>query len=356
MSSLAKVCSTSVVLLSLLACQDGGTFVVKEAPEGCGVTMDTLDGTVWVMAEAMPDRTDRPNPQARLKWYRENGEQRVKYTVKSLADVYTYSCKKIRDGKEWQCGEIPRVRDWCQALETHEEGHCTAERLKEFGADNVPADELAKAMTEAKETVKKYRDSDNWQQFKLNNNNLGNKLQGLLYAKVNDKRCDLHVTDMYMTIYDGKRRTDSNPVGTNPFMKVEDNYLWEHCDDGQNMVDTEVAERPKRGEVPAKKPHSIGKPIHYHYYGEKGIKAKDDCRYTADTFAQWKPVAQGVEMTVSPKGEVLWGGTHTFNDEAEVEIINPTAPVGVFTMVRYEECGGKRTKIDTICNASQVMP
>ena len=48
---------------------------------------------------------------------------------------------------------------------------------------------------------------------------LGNKLQGILYVKVDESACRLKVTDNYMTMFNGERKEDSNPNGTNPFVK-----------------------------------------------------------------------------------------------------------------------------------------
>jgi hypothetical protein len=338
-------------------------------PEGasCDMTMDNLAGRDFVMLEALPDKTNRNNPQARGRFFEEEGKLKVKYTVKSIADVYTYECRKIRDGKEWECVEEPRLQDWCQALETYEKDLCTPAKLKEFGAEGISTDEeIAKAVTDAKEVVNRYRDAAeapeadevakrNWEQFRLNNNNLGNKLQGLLYASVDTKRCQLSVTDMYMVIFDGKQKKDSNPVGTNAFVEDKTPYLWEHCDDGKFLLDMATAERPPAGEVPPKAPHELGTPVYYQYYGEKAAKAEEGCTYSYDSYAQWLPVAQDVAVAPNEEGEVVWSASHTFSDAAAVELVNPANPIGVFTMVRHQVCNGKKDKIDTVCNASRVM-
>jgi hypothetical protein len=329
-------------------------FAQKQVVEDtCALSLDSLAGTTWLMAEAMPDKTVRNNWQARMKFFTEDGESKAKYTVKSIGDVYTYMCKPHRGGKELFCAEPPKLRDWCQALEAHEEGSCTAEKLKKIGAKDASDEELTKAMELAKGTVDKYRGEKGWDQFKLNNNNLGNKLRGYFYAKVNDKACDLTITDMYMTIYNGKKREDSNPVGTNAFAQSTDEFLWEHCDDGQNLADTEVVIAPKRGKVPAKKRHAVNVPVYYHYYGESVMKAEADCSYSVDTFAQWKPVQSNVGIEVGDRGAVQWSFSHTWKDNDDLRIINPNNAVGVFSAVRYKTCDGKREKIDTVCNASQ---
>lgn len=362
MSLSIKLLSAAIVLpclLSTTGCSldgDNHPFAQKQTNENvCDLSLDSLDGTTWVMAEAMPDKTIRDNWQARMKWFSEDGTQKVKYTVKSVADVYTYECKSIRDGQELFCGEIPKVKDWCQALEAHEEGSCTEAKLKKIGADGVAPEKMATAIKEAQEIVAKHRGKDTWKQFQLNNNNLGNKLRGYLYAKVSPKRCLLSVTDMYMTIYNGKKREDSNPVGTNDFVKSDGQFLWDHCDDGRKLLDTDSAERHKKGKVPARKPHEVNKAVYYHYYGGKGIKAEDGCTYSADTYAQWKPVAKGLAPEVTKRGEVIWTFNHTWKDDDDLAIINAANPIAAYAAVRYKECGGKKEKIDTVCNVGRIL-
>lgn len=323
----------------------------------CGLSMDGLAGKQFAMYEAMPDRTNRVNPSARGQFFEEGGQLKVRYNVKSLGDVYTYQCKKIRDGKEWFCAEEPKIQDWCQALEVHQEGSCTPEKLKELGAGDVPDEKIAAGITAAKEVVAKYRGQPTWKQFELNNNNLGNKLQGQLYASVNEKRCQLSVSDMYMTIYNGAKKEDSNPVGTNAFVELEGDWLWEHCDEGRSLVDSATPEKVAPELVPPanQRVHDLGKEIFYNWYGEAASKAEAGCTYSFDAYAQWQPVSKDNAVTVD--GEMVkWTGSHTFTDVKPLELINPMQPLGVYTMVRYKSCnGGPKAKIDTICNVAKIM-
>ncbi len=357
-----RVLAVPAVLALVLgtACEGGGEgFVVgQEAVEDCPITDDinSLDGTVWVMDEADP-AGNRPNPAARLQFVKEDGKQKAKYTVRSATAVYTYDCRGTMGDSEWECMEKPRIADWCQAMEVYEPESCRLERMKAMGAEGWMTDEeIEKGIKEAKATVAKFRNTDKWDHFRNNNNNLGNKLRGMVFAKPNKKRCNLRVSDMYMTIYNGKKLEDSNPVGTNPFVLSKDEFLWEHCDSGNTLADTQSEAKPAVEEVaPGKFQHETGKPIHYHYYGDKALDVEEGCTYSYDSFAQWRPVGADTAVSAGEDGKLVWGASHSFKADDHPEWFNPAIPQGIFSMVRYKTCAGKKEKIDTICNAAKVM-
>ncbi len=350
-----------VPVLALLgsACDggDGGFVVGQEAVADCPISDDlaSLDGTVWLMDEAMPDKTNRLNPQARLKFFTEDGKPKALYTVKSGFDIYDYECKANKDNTEYACAEPARVVDWCQALEVYEPESCRLAKMKEFGAPGTD-EEINKQIAEAKATVAKYRNTENWNQFRANNNNLANKLQGLLWAKPNKTRCNLRIQDMYMTVYNGKRMEDSNPVGTNPFGLSTDEFQWDHCDNGNTLADATSATKPPVADVGAGKfQHETGKDVFYHYYGEKGLDAKDGCTYSMTTFAQWRPIGKDVEVKKGEDGKLVWTASHTFTPDDHTDWFNAKIPQGIFAMSRYETCAGEKKKIDTVCNTAKVM-
>lgn len=347
------------VVVLLAACNRGG-----KAEDACNVTLDTLDGTQWAMLEAMPDKTDRVNPKARMKWFKEGDQLKVKYTAASLGDVYTYTCAVKGEGAdaEVRCAETARIRDWCQALEVHKRGSCNAEKLAQLGAVQQTPPEVEALIKDGVAWVEKYRGTPEWDKVVLNNNNLGNKLQGLLDGKIDAKRCRLRASDMYMTIYNGEQRIDSNPVGTNPFVQLEGEWLWEHCDDGLNLVEFDAPELPADlATIPP--PHLRVHPcagdvdmqgqcvdakgkLYYHYLGKNGVEAQEGCTYSADIYAGWKPVGKDVAANFA-EGKVAWTWEQPWGD------LSLQPGVGVLSMVRYKNCGGKREKIDTLCNAAQ---
>ena len=359
----ARLLLVPAILLGLAACGGGS----NKPDDGCQLTLDGLEGTQWAMLEAMPDQTTRINGKARMRFLREDGVMKVEYTVASLGDVYTYACQQQGecDEAEWFCAEDARVRDWCQALETHDRRSCTVERLREIGPISKSDEEIQRIIDEeALPVVAKYRNTPDWDHFVLNNNNLGNKLQGLLHIRIDERRCRLHVTDMYMTIYDGEKIEDFNPVGQNPFVQLEGDWLWEHCGNGVSILEHEEATLPEDlSQVPP--PHLRSHPCHgaiddatmacmsadtrlyYDYLGEDLVEAEDGCTYSFDAYAGWQLVASDIQAPVED-GKVRWSYDHEWGD------LSLQPGVGVFSMVRYKACGGGQPElVDTVCNAAK---
>jgi len=344
------------VLTLLIGC--GGESTESPETEACDLSFDNLEGKSFAMLEALPDSTYRENVQARMRFEKKDDELIAKYTVMSVSDVYEYECgAPTGEGEnvEMYCAEKERARDWCQALLVNEVGSCTKKELKKLGIKKLSDDELNAEIKKAKETVKKFKNTDKWKQFVLNNNNLGNKLQGRLYLKIDAKKCRLSVSDMYFTIFDGKGREDTNPVGINPFVETEEDLLFDHCTEGRGIVADLNTEVPPKNldDIPALRPHSPGKPIYYWYLGEKGVKAEEGCTYSMDTWVNWRPVEQGVAITPDDKGELKWTFAHTFEKDDLVTVQGH--PAGVATMIRHQTCGDKDKEVITVaCNASVI--
>lgn len=334
-----------------LACT-GGMPGGETAP-ACDLALDKLAGKSFVYLEALPGGATKEAPIARIRFDDEGGKLAAKYTVASLSDVYTMPCTERAkgEGKELFCAEESRPRDWCQALLVGG-GECTKKALKEYGATQDD-EALNAAIKEAKETVAKYKGGEEWKKFELNNNNLGNKLQGRLYVSVDDKRCQLSVGDFYWTVFNGKPVEDSNPVGQNPFVKSDQEWLFEHCTEGGMLPGIESEELPADlGTIPRARVYDLGTPYWFHYLGENARKAEEGCTYDFDVWSQWKPVSKAVPATVTDKGEVVWKLQHTFAEP--VSPMGSTNTAGVLTLIRHKTCGGKREKIDVICEGAMV--
>lgn len=322
----------------------------------CDLSLDGLGGSTWVMLHAQPDKTERPNPQARIRFEGSGDDLVAKYTVMSVSDVYDYPCELRENdegGKELFCAEEQRIEDWCQALLVADE-LCTKKVLRKMGAKGTDEELNAKIIT-AKETVRKYRDTPQWAQFKLNNNSLANKLQGRLYVSVEERNCRLSVGDFYWTIFNGRAKEDTNPVGQNPFVKGDDDLMFEHCTDGQFMAPLPSAEVPADLSAYAR-PENLekGKPTFYTYLRPEATqKAEEGCTYSMDTYAKWKPLNKGVAITPGADGSLTWQAEQTWTD-VNVHPFNAQNDVGIFTMVRYKECGGKKEKIDVVCDMAVV--
>lgn len=343
----------AVALFLLAGCGGGGS---ADAPPACDLGFDTLSGRTFVMLEAQADgKSTKENVTARLRFEGQGDDLKAKYTVGSLSDVYTYPCvvHERGDRKELRCFEEERPRDWCQALEVHEPGLCTKSKLKELGITRTSDEDLNAAIKKARETVKEFRGTDKWNHFVLNNNNLGNKLQGRLYVDLDPKRCRLSITDMYFTIFDGKGIEDTNPVGKNPFVETKDDLMFLHCQDGRGLADLTTAEVPADlSTIPPRREHQVDGDVHYHYLGESAVKAEDGCSYSYDSYAQWRPLKKGVAVEPDDKGLLRWNATHRYGAGDVVSYSGQ--PVGVYHMVRHKECGGEKQEIDVLCNAALV--
>ena len=345
-----------LVATLLIGC--GGETTETPESEACDLSFDTLAGKTFAMLEALPDQSYRENVQARMRFESKDGELVAKYTVMSVSDVYDYECSAPKgegDDAEMYCAEKERARDWCQALLVNEVGSCTKKALKKLGIQKLTDDELNAEIKKAKETVKKFKNTERWDQFVLNNNNLGNKLQGRLYLKIDPKKCRLSVSDMYFTIYEGKGREDTNPVGINPFVETQEDLLFKHCTEGRGIVaDLNTEEPPKNlDDIPVRRPHSVDKPIYYWYLGEKGVKAEEGCTYSMDTWVNWRPVEKDIAIKPGKKGALKWTFSNSFAKDDLVTVQGH--PAGVATMIRYKSCGsGDKEVITVACNASVI--
>ncbi len=328
-----------------------------ESASSCDLSLDNLGGSTWVMLQAQPDKSERPNPQARIRFEGSGEDLKAKYTVMSVSDVYEYPCTlqvNEEGGKELFCAEEQRLVDWCQAILVADE-LCTKKALRKMGAKGTD-EELNAKIIEAKQVVNKYRDTPSWPQFKFNNNNLGNKLQGRLYVSIDERKCRLSVGDFYWTIFNGRPKEDTNPVGQNPFVKGDDNLMFEHCTDGDYMATLPTAEVPADLST-YQRPTALekDKATFYTYLRpESTQKAEDGCTYSFDTYANWLPAQKGVEVKPGEGGALTWQTEHTWTS-GNVHAFNAKTDVGVLTMVRWKECGGKKEKVDVVCNMTPVQ-
>ncbi len=340
-------------VLVLGACEEkkGNKLVIGTRSVACDLTLDTLAGTTWVIERINPDKSVEPDIQTRLKVYAEDGATRIKYNVGSLSDMYEYECAD-RAG-ELACWEDPpKVRDFCLSLEAGG-AECTAERLREL-APTASDSDITEGMKKAEEVLERFRDTPKWEAFVFQNNNLGNKLGGIVYMKVDTKRCKLRITDNYMTIYNGKKLEDSNPVGTNYFLRSDEELFWEHCTDSGDLIAKKESEFPKTAEEAVTcAPNSgctltVGDTINYHYIGQDGRTAKEGCTYSFDAWLNWKPHRQGVAAPV-----VDWKQGRRKVKEVRYPLSATFSEAGaqVMEIVRYQTCEGKpKEQVEVACN------
>lgn len=315
----------------------------------CDVTLDTLDGTEWVYLRANPDRTDTPDPmQGRIQFAKDGDQYTAKYNVGSRSDMYEYNCEAPGE-KRMVCREKSHAKDYCQALAVADK-ECTADSLRAIDP-SLTDEQVAKGIEEGMANVKKFKGTDKWDNFVFNNNNLGNKLFGIMYVKVNKRSCELRVTDNYVTVYNGKKVEDSNPNGTNAFVKnAEGELLWEHCTESANLIALDTAEFPKD---PKNARHmgkwAVGQDVNFWYLGLDGMAHPEGCQFSFDTYMDGRPLSKGNTPgthTLKGKEVLAWHFANKWDSA-------PAQPA-VVTMVRNKTCAGK-TEVDQVSCAAVLI-
>ena len=316
----------------------------------CDVTMDTLDGTEWVYLRANPDRTDTPDlMQGRIQFAKTGEQLTAKYNVGSRSDMYEYACEAPGE-KRMICREKSHAKDYCQALAVADK-ECTADSLRAIDP-SLSDEDVAKGIEEGMANVTKFKGSDKWDSFVFNNNNLGNKLFGIMYVKVNPRNCQLRVTDNYVTVYNGKKVEDSNPNGTNAFVKNDlGELLWDHCTESANLIALDTAEFPKD---PKNARHmgkwAVGQDVNFWYLGADAMAHPEGCQYSFDTYLDGQPLKKdNVPGTHNLKGKdvLTWSFAHNWSEA-------PKQPA-VVTLIRNKTCDGKKELDQVSCAAVLVQ-
>ncbi|MFT4624178.1 MAG: hypothetical protein ACI8PZ_002837 [Myxococcota bacterium] len=342
-----------ITALFIAGCGGGTSPGGADAVDSCGLDVTNLAGKTFVMYEAMADKSYKENQMARVRFSEEGGVTKAKYTIKHPVHVYDYDCTVYtpEDGgdTELRCFEEEKPEDWCASLQAHEWGSCTSKKLGQLGAHGTEA-ELKAAVRQAKKDARAVKEEgeDVFKRWQLMNNNLGNHLQNRLYIKRDKRECRLSFADMYFTIYNGKGKEDTNPVGINPFVETTTDYMFEHCEGKLNMAPYDKAKPPEDkdfGDPRAKK--KAGDDIYYHYLGADAVKAEEGCTYSMDTFSQYKAQESGIPVTPGEKDVLHWVGKTSY--PADDLIRQDNLELGIFVMKRFKECAGKKEYIDTVC-------
>lgn len=325
----------------LSGCEEKSTTINMAGDDNaaaCDLSFATLDKTEWVFLKANPDKSETPDHAIRLKFKKDAGKLQALYNVGSVADMYTYNCEE--NGKELICREAAKPKDYCQAFIAGG-AKCDAATLKKFAPD-LTDDEIAKGIKEGTELADKYRDKPEWKSFLMNNNNLGNKLRGIIYVKLDTKACRLVVQDNYLTIYNGKRVEDSNPAGVNPFVKNEmGELLWEHCTNHQDLIASKSGDYPSDpANVRTETIHPPGSDVHFWYLAGDVQKPAEGCTHTFDTWLNGKPLTKGLKPAEVGEGDKIlqWH----FSNKFEAPSASGAGEV-VHTVIN-STCAGKTEK------------
>jgi len=319
----------------------------KPDKPACELADFNLADKTFVMIDAKPEG-DTLNRKARARFYKDGDTLKVKYTVKSLVNVYDYTCN-VDDKGRMRCLTDPDFERICLSLEAHKEGSCSADAIAKLGFEGE-AGTVDEGMKKAKETLGKLKEAGTWEQQKIAFNNVANSVQGLLMVKVDEKKCRLQIDDLMVIVYNGATKRDYNPVGTNPFTKVDEDLLFTNCPlDGvfADHATGELSDPPQFD--PPLTLRETGKPVHYFYLDDIDLEAKEGCTYSADTYANYLSVAKDVAIEAGEDGKLKWNAQHTWTDKDRM-ILAQGKKGGIFTMVRKKTCDGKTETIDAICN------
>jgi hypothetical protein len=319
----------------------------KAAAPSCSLNLDSINNTEWLYLRANPDKTETPDELTRLKFYTEGKDLKAKYNTGSFSEMHTYECS--RNAGEMKCVTKPDAVKVCAALLVGGK-KCTKNPMRRFYEDFTDT-EIAEGKKEAEATYKALskKKGREFNMYKLSNNNLANKLMGLLYITVDKQNCRLQVTDNYASIYNGEKMEDSNPAGINPFVKNEQGeLLWEHCPN-QDLVDTTEAEFPENPiallEGGGKKRHAPNDEIHYWMLNVPLGKIETSCTYSYDLWLNFKPYKKSLMpkvVKVKGKDQNHWHFSHTFDKPSQS--INNIPRLEVFTLVADKTCGDKKDR------------
>jgi hypothetical protein len=317
----------------------------------CSLTLDSLTDTEWLYLRANPDKSETPDVKTRLKFVQQDGNLVAKYNVGSLSDMYDYTCST--EGEELVCKQEANAMAWCQAR-LADGKECDAAWLK-AQEGSLTDEEINEAIKKANEDFKQYKGTPREAEYQRTYNSMGNKLRGVLYIKIDARRCRLRVQDMYRFYYNGNWGEDSNPAGINPFVKNEEGeLLWEHCDNPRDLVDLASAEFPSDpANVLNKGKHEAGKEVHYWFLSGDYAKPEDGCTYSYDLYKNNKPTLKGQkpeEVEVKGNKQLRWHFAETYAEESK------PGEAAIMTMVVDKACTGKEAVKVVTCNALLVTP
>jgi hypothetical protein len=333
-----------------LACTGGDTAPPPAAP-ACDLALDTLAGKTFIR-QIKADKGDGydPDPLARLRFSQEGDVLKVKYTVRSLASVYTYTCgPDEKDAKQLVCKQDdPDMFEFCRSLYANI-GQCAPDQLA--AVLGVPAEpvspQIAAAVAKIEEETKKLKGPE-LTKYKAGYNSPNVQLRGLLKIKVrsNETECRLSVSDMYENFSDGKRVERENVVGSGArFVEVDKDYVFEDCRNFADLVATaDATAKPKPGDSQVE--WQANQTATFRYVGAVSSRPEAGCDYSMDTWYDYNPRGTGVPVAADASGALDWSFPVAMSEKGHK----------VAHMYRYKTCGGKPAeRIDVVCQQVKVL-
>ena len=342
-----------VPILAVTACGEQEAAQTTAEPEiTCDLSLDQLTDSEWLFLREINGQEPIPDPKSRLKFVQKDGNLVAKYTAASLSDMYDYSCTKNEDGDQLICRTDAELVKWCQTLMANNR-KCNLGTLQQLDPTIKDSEELTKAVEEATKLHEEVKKTDGFQNYKSQFNSLANKLQGLVYVNIDKNQCRLQIIDNYMAYTNKKRMEDSNPNGSNAFVKnTLGNLQWADCDTPQ-LFDTLSKDFPEKPEeVQPIGRHAVGTEVHYWVLHEPLRYAEEGCEYTYDVFHNYKQVQSGLKPEIV---EVKGKKENRFHYSQKFDAPSKRGQPEVVMTTHQIKCADKPEKIITTCNKVGIM-
>lgn len=307
------------------------TTIGIQAVEDCTLDVENLDG-MFVAMKASPEKGDFEDKDFRIFFYEKGGKKLAKstggrvYPALPLTEKFQYEFKEFKD--------LP-----------------SGDKEAYYWANLAPG-------FEEKEI----------EEHKKKNKNLGWKLEGMLYIRVDEKQCKLKISDMYATYMEGERVEDFNMGGQSSYVKSEEqNYSMISCPpaihrdkpqenrQGELIAWSMEAPNPNKDQSYPRGPKGTlvptNEPVHWMFidaYMNDKQGVEEGCNYYLDVYFDDLPVEGKSNIPVTPGKK--W--TYWKFDMTHSTIAKPT----FIEIHRHKVCGGKDEIIDAVCNIVQTEP
>ena len=329
---LTLVVLATVALGAVLAGCESRTTIGVEPVATCDLDLENLEG-MFIAQKASPERGEFLDKDFRIKFFDDGGKKKAISTGGRifphlpLTQKFDYELKEVR---ETATGD--------------KEAYYFADlaALYEFNAEEL-------------------------EKRKKENKNLGWKLDGMLYIRVDEKRCRLKISDMYATFVEGKRTEDFNTGGQSSYVESdEDAYSMVDCPQAYNrdkpemnrqgeLIPWEKAEPDPTRDQPY--PYSaqgarvpVGTPVNWMYIdiALTTKNAPEGCTYYLDAYFDDLPLESAQNVAVTPGDRATyWAFQMTHEALEEKEFIE---------IHRHKVCGGKDEIIDAVCHLVETEP
>lgn len=327
-----------VLLLALVGCPEAET--PPPPPPACDLSYEVLPGRSFVRETRADDGTTwEQDLLARARFSVEGDQFKLRYTTRSLSDVYTYTCAAGR-GELLCTQDGPDLQQWCQTLIANK-GSCSIAELADLTGASV--DEATAAYGALMPKVKKLSPAE-LEAMKVAFASPGNQLRGVFHVRIDAESCRLSVRDTYQTMTFGELRELENYVGSSRFAPTTKDLVFEHCADRESLVaQADPAATPKRGQTQTDWP--AGATVAFRHAGGTLARPNSGCTYTQDAWVGYEPVAKGAAVAAGASGNLGWGFEHTFSGTGR----------HIVHLYRHEACGGGAPALrDVSCTAVVV--